>query len=98
MPLIKSLNPSFAVSPIEQFESNTNTGKKKIARAQKHGKLAFNDCVVDPDVKWIFPVVLDAFENENLSQFVGPSYGVIAYGGGQMNKASKFDSLRQLFA
>jgi hypothetical protein len=53
--------------------------------------------VTDSSVQWIFPVVLDAFENENLSHFVDMSAGVIAYGGSQMNKASRFDSLRQLF-
>jgi hypothetical protein len=68
--LIKLLRPTYAVTPVEQFESNTNTGRKKIARASKHSKLAFSECIADPSIPWIFPVVLDAFENENLSSFI----------------------------
>jgi hypothetical protein len=68
--LVKLLRPTYAVTPIEHFESNTTTGRKKITRAEKHGKLAFSDCVSDASVQWIFPVVIDAFENENLSSFI----------------------------
>jgi len=94
LPLVKLLRPTYAVTPIEHFESNTTTGRKKIIRADKHGKIAFLDCVSDESVNWIFPVVIDAYENENLSSFIDKSAGLIAYGGGFMNKASRFDSLR----
>jgi hypothetical protein len=57
---VNFLKPTFAVSPIEQLETNGSTGKKKMVRAAKNSQLAFLDCLADTKTKWLFPIVLES--------------------------------------
>ena len=92
---VKLLQPDYAVSPIEEIDSDN--GKKKLQRAVKHSIMLFDELLKKPElgIKWIAPVFIH--DSEKMLDLVKPTDSpVIIYCGQTISFAGLYDSLKEI--
>jgi hypothetical protein len=91
---VKTLQPGWAVTPIEEINT-LNDGKKKVHRAVQHSISAFNDILSQSAdlTQWIAPCVV---EDPQILTGIPESTPVMLFGGQSMKPSSAFDAVRQI--